>query len=477
MRACFAWLCREGLGLEGGMCTPAPGGQITPHIDPTRTDLCAHPLHNILCARVPAGPRQHYCSVGLAVPGQVLRNLTFAAAAAGSGCAAACSADSSCSAFIVLPTVSGSRSCKLLAAFSGMATAGALKEWGLQNSSAIAFGCIAANEPYYCLPSSWDVRGSVALFNDNLANPEACRAECDTRADCTHYVYVPYSFKCILRDNAIAGSGIGANAVSSTDVRTCLKTLQHPDFGNPSVDSSGLALPHGQACYVGVALSSGSAASGAWGGVSMQADCAQQCSSSGNCGHWQLLVVNGTNGTCQIFPKGVALQEGYGPDDSVAVACLAGVTGTYECLQPRMAVAYTQLGAAVSGVANRTSCAQLCSAAPACVSFQYTAGGGTCLLHSTTFSGPSGTNGFVNSTASPQSFVVCLRTLSARALFGSGSAPVLSGIGFGSLPAAYTPSADQQASQACPRDAWVTGRRAHELIMHALPGCLVWCGG
>ena len=381
------------------------------------------------------GPRQYFCGTFLAVPGQVLSS-SQASSPDAAACAAACNSNPSCTAFMLDP----STNCVLLAkpfnTTSPSIGVSALGAWGI-NASAAALGCIAASEPYYCLPPGWDVDGYApgAAVGTTRPNPEACRAECDAQASCSHFVYEPSTFSCSLRSDAFRG-GSGAAGPSATAGRTCLKTPQHHSLSQPAYGGGGVSLPHGHACYMGVSL--GGSIITTFGGLVTTTACAKECFNWDGCGHWHLQ----TNGNCQLFKTGTALREGYstayGPMPDVAVACLAAVTGTYHCLPPRQAVAYTQLSAS-SSVATRAACAQLCSANAACSSFQFTAASGACILHTTTFYGPSGGNTYSSSTAAPDAFEVCLRTLSARALFSDAPRPPRTD--FGGLPLSSPSSA------------------------------------
>jgi hypothetical protein len=403
------------------------------------------------------GPRQYWCGSSLMVPGQVLSSspsATFTPA----GCAAACNADPGCSAFVLR---TAPNNCTLLAQpFSAAAAPGGgtlLTAWGL-DPAASALGCIATSEPYVCLPPGWDVAGSelAEAVAATSPNPEACRAACDAQAACSHFVFEPLTLRCSLRSGAFSG-GAGATAFGTAAGRTCLKTPQHHSMSQPAFGGGGAPLPHGHACYMGVSL--GGSLITTVAGSSTSTACARECQALAGCGHWHLQ----SSGACQLFAVGTALREGYsnpyGPAAGVAVSCLAAVTGTYHCLPPRQAVANTQLSAS-SGISTRTACAQLCSANSSCSSFQYTAATGSCVLHSTTFVGPSGGNVYASFITAPNSFQVCLRTLSARALFSD--TPVPPQTAFGGLPlSTFSPQLDNGVSStlSCKSPAYISGAR------------------
>ena len=330
-------------------------------------------------------------------------------------------------------------------------------------------GCIATNEPYFCLPSGWDVSGS-SVGGMVSPNPEACRAQCDANPSCTHYLYTVADFGCHLRGQVFMGY-YGNNKLDSGVQRACIKTTQHPQFGPPIAPASGSGgtvtrLPHGTLCFAGLSVGGGSVTAYGPDAVSTTTSCAQACYSSSNCGHWQLQH----SGSCMLFAEGTALTTlsnyGVGLDADAAIGCLVGIAGTYKCLLPRMGVVYTQLGSTILGVVEREGCAELCSGNASCRGFQFTAANFTCVLFSDVFYGPSGANGYIGN--APNSLVVCLRTLSARAVFSPAplqppsppsppSPPPLVTTSFGGLPTGYYPNLDSAAGWAYGCATYITG--------------------
>ncbi|KXZ45636.1 hypothetical protein GPECTOR_52g37 [Gonium pectorale] len=370
--------------------------------------------------RTPTGPRQYYCVVDLGLTGDSPQK-------AGTvnliDCAYLCSSGSfgSCGAFT---HTSSKNDCVV------RATPFASNQSLSLSTLVPKVSCWAASDPWFCMPDGFELASYPAPYSTSYrrATPEQCRFDCDWDASCQHYSYNPETYECALRYVTFYG-GQDSNQPTASGFRTCIKTPQHHTF-------SANGQPYGSLCFPGVSLG-GSTPKYSAPSPNQPTSCASVCRTYG-CGHWHL----NTDGTCDVYEKGEALApggKGYGTTNTVALSCLAAVTGTYECLASGQGVAYDLLST-LEGVETRESCAESCNGDSACAGIIYDSKAATCVTFKNLFIGSKGANGNSGGPASDLFRLAKAFTAAFAAAFARPHLPNLAKSGTAIAGAARPPS-------------------------------------